>query len=182
MTRPTGLNVDVPTDLLAACYRDTRAVLAAIPAARWDAPSPCREWTVREVADHLVDGLGYFAAAVTGERADRPAGLLDAYDDVTHRCLAAFADPAALAAEHPFGDGTMPGRSIATISLSEAVVHGWDLATATGLHYEPNPDAVALLQRFAGGPKVEGLFADPVPVPADAPPFVALLGKLGRVA
>jgi uncharacterized protein (TIGR03086 family) len=182
MTRPTGLNIDIRPDLLDACYRDTRAVLAAIPADRWAAPSPCREWTVREVADHLVDGLGYFAATVSGVLADRPAGLLDAYDDVTRRCLDAFGDPAALAAKHPFGDGRMIGRSIATISLSETLVHGWDLATATGLPYEPNPDGVALLQRFADGPKVAGLFADPVPVPAGAPPFVALLGTLGRVA
>jgi hypothetical protein len=41
---------------------------------------------------------------------------------------------------------------------------------------------VALLQRFAGGPKVPGLFADPVPVPPGAPPFTVLLGRLGRVA
>jgi uncharacterized protein (TIGR03086 family) len=134
------------------------------------------------VADHLVDGLGFFAAAVSGTRADRPADLLDAYDDATRRCVDAFGDPAALAAEHPFGDGRLTGRSIATISLSETLVHGWDLATATGLPYDANPDAVALLRRFADGPKVDGLFADPVPVPPDAPPFVALLGKLGRVA
>jgi uncharacterized protein (TIGR03086 family) len=176
------LNIDVDLDLLAACYRDTRAVLAAVPAERWDAPSPCREWTVREVADHLVDGLGYFAAAVSGQGADRPAGLLDAYDDATRRCLAAFADPAALAAEHPFVDSRLTGRAIATISLSETLVHGWDLARATGLPYEPNPDAVARLQGFADGPKIPGLYADPVPVPPGAPPFTVLLGRLGRAA
>lgn len=182
MNRPTGLNIDVDPGLLAGCYRDTREVLAAIPDERWHAASPCREWTVREVADHLVDALAYFAAAVSGEPADRPADLLDAYDDATRRCLAAFADPGALAAGHPFGDGRQTGRAIATISLSETVVHGWDLATAAGLPYTPDPGAVALLQRFAGGPKVPGLFADPVPVPPGAPPFTALLGKLGRVA
>ena len=182
MNRPTGLNIDVDLELLAGCYRDTREVLAAIPEGRWPAPSPCREWTVREVADHLVDALGFFAAAVSGEPADRPADLLDAYDDATRRCLGAFGAPGALAAEHPFGDGRTTGRAIATISLSEALVHGWDLATAAGLPYAPNPDAVALLQRFAGGPKVPGLFADPVPVPPGAPSFTVLLGRLGRVA
>lgn len=182
MTRPTGLHIDIPTELLDASYRDTRAVLAAVPADRWDAPSPCREWTARDVADHLVDALGYFATCVSGVPADRRADLLDAYDDAARRCLSAFADPAALATEHPFGDGRMAGRAIATISLSEALVHGWDLATAAGLPYDANPEAVAVLRRFADGPKVPGLFADPVPVPSDAPPFVALLGRLGRVA
>jgi uncharacterized protein (TIGR03086 family) len=170
-------------DLLAPCFRDTGAVLAAVPADRWDAPTPCTEWTVRDVADHLVGALGAMAATVSGEAPDRPAGLRTAYDDATRRCLAAFARPGALAAEYPFlDDGTVPGHVVATISLSEALVHGWDLATAADLPYAPSPDAVTVLHAFAEGPKRPDFFADPVPVPADAPPLVALLGKLGRVA
>jgi hypothetical protein len=71
---------------------------------------------------------------------------------------------------------------IANISLSESLVHGWDLATGAGLPYEPSPDAVAAVDGFQAGEPVEGMFAGPVPVPAGAPRFVALLGKLGRVA
>ncbi|HEV7647131.1 MAG TPA: TIGR03086 family metal-binding protein [Actinophytocola sp.] len=182
MTRPTGLDIDVDLDLLASCYRDTRAVLAAIPDERWDAPSPCTQWSVRQVAEHLVEALDFFSATVSGAPGSLPADLPAAYDAVTARCLAAFADPGALAADHPFGDGRQPGRVIATISLSETVVHGWDLASAAGVPYTPNPAAVATLRSFAAGPKAPGLFADPVPVPAHAPPFVALLGKLGRAA
>jgi uncharacterized protein (TIGR03086 family) len=182
MTRPTGLDLDVDLDLLASCYRDTRAVLGTIPPDRWDAPSPCTEWSVREVAEHLVEALDFFSATVSGAPEPLPDDLLAAYDAVTARCLAAFADPDALAADHPFGDGRQPGRAIATISMSETVVHGWDLASAAGVPYEPNPAAVATLRSFSAGPKVEGLFADPVPVPAGAPPFVVLLANLGRVA
>ena len=182
MTRPTGLDIDVDLDLLASCYRDTRAVLGTIPPDRWDAPSPCTQWSVRDVVKHLVEGLDYFATTVSGTAGALPDDLLATYDDVTSRCLAAFAAPGALAADHPFPGGRETGRVIATISLSEAVVHGWDLATAAGVPYEPNPAAVATLSSFAAGPKVEGPFADPVPVPAGAPPFVALLANLGRAA
>jgi uncharacterized protein (TIGR03086 family) len=170
-------------DLLAPCFRDTGAVLAAIPAGRWDAPSPCTEWTVRDVADHLVEALGALATTVSGEAADRPADVLAAYDDATRRCLAAFGRPGALAAEYPFLDGgTVPGHVVAAISLSESLVHGWDLATGADLPYAPSPDAVAVLDAFSAGPKRPDFYADPVPVPADAPPLVALLGKLGRAA
>lgn len=170
-------------DLLAPCFRDTREVLAAIPAEVWDGPSPCTEWTVRDVADHLVEALGALAAIVSGETVDRPAGLLDAYDDATRRCLAAFGRPGVLDADYPFPDGgTVPGHVVATISLSESLVHGWDLATAADLPYTPSPDAVAVLDAFSAGPKRPDFYADPVPVPADAPPLVALLGKLGRAA
>lgn len=182
MTRPTGLDIDVDLDLLASCYRDTRAVLAAIPDHRWSSPSPCTRWSVREVAAHLVEALDYFVTTVSGVPGSSSENLLDAYDEVTARSLAAFADPDALAADHPFADGRETGRTIATISMSETVVHGWDLATAAGIPYEPNPAAVATLSSFAAGPKVEGLYAAPVPVPADSPPFVTLLANLGRVA
>lgn len=178
MTQLTGVDLD----LLAPCYRDTGEVLAAIPADRWDAPSPCTEWTVREVADHLVDALDYFATTVSGLTADRPADLLDAYRDATERCLAAFGRPGALAAEHPFADSTLAGWAIANVSLSESLVHGWDLATGAGVPYVPSPAAVAAVAGFSTGSKRPDLFADPVPVPAGSPPFVALLGRLGRVA
>ncbi|MGH3762190.1 TIGR03086 family metal-binding protein [Actinophytocola sp.] len=178
MTQSTGVDLD----LLARCYRDTGEVLAAIPAGRWDAPSPCTEWTVRQVADHLVDALDFFASTVSGRSVERPADLIEAYRDATARCLDAFGRAEALTAEHPFPDGTLPGRMIANISLSESLVHGWDLATGAGLPYSPDPDAVAAVDASSNGPRRPEMFADPVPVPAGAPPFAVLLGKLGRVA
>ena len=170
----TQLTVDLA--LFERCYRTTGAVLDAVPADRWEAPSPCHEWTVRDVADHLVEALGAIAGMLTGE----PVG--GDFREVTRRCLAAFADPAALAAEYDSPAGPMTGRAAADISLSESLVHGWDLATGAGLRYDPDPEVVAVVAGFPEGPSVPGFFADPVPVPADAPRFVALLGRLGRVA
>jgi uncharacterized protein (TIGR03086 family) len=167
----------IDLDLLERCYRTTGEVLDAIPADRWDAPSPCTEWTVRDVAEHLVEALGLIAGAVSGEQVGATS-----FDEVTRRCLAAFADPAALAAVYPSPVGPLSGRAMADISLSESLVHGWDLATGAGLRYAPDPAAVAAVAGFPDGPKAPGMFAESVPVPADAPAFVALLGRLGRVA
>jgi len=174
-------------DLLERTYRTTEKVLADIPADRWTAPSPCAEWIVRDVAGHLVWAMDTFARSVAGEP------ILDSYelgDDpvadyraVADRCLAAFADPAVLAAEHPFPPGPTPGSVIATISLSESLVHGWDLAKGAGLPYEPDPDAVVLLRASQDdAPPPAGMYAPPVPVPAGASPFVVLLAYAGRVA
>ncbi|HWM05699.1 MAG TPA: TIGR03086 family metal-binding protein [Actinophytocola sp.] len=181
-------NPAVDLAVLERGYRTTAAVLAAMPADRWDAPTPCTEWTVREVADHLVEALDFFAATVTGARQttlettpveDRAA----AYRAAADRCLAAFGRPGVLTAEHPFPGRPLSGAVIANISLSESLVHGWDLTTAAGLPYAPDPDVVAAVLAYnenSGGPVIDGLFADPVPVPAGAPPLVTLLGKLGR--
>jgi uncharacterized protein (TIGR03086 family) len=173
--------------LLKSCYQATADVLAAVPADRWAAPSPCTEWTVREVANHLVAALDYFARAVTGAGegdmeadhvGDDPAA---AYRAVADRCLAAFTEPV-LAATHPFPGGEAPGWVIANISLSESLVHGWDVATGAGLPYDPPAEAVAEVLSFqeGGGEKPPGAFAAPVRVPPDASPLVRVLAATGR--
>lgn len=167
---------DIDIALLARAYEATGRVLAAIPDERWDAPSPCAEWTVREVADHLVDALDFFACTVSGTTPGAPTD----YDDATRRCMAAFARPEVLAAEHPFPGGVRRGWAIAGISMSESLVHGWDLATGAGVPYEPDADVVAAVAAQPAAPVSADLFGDPVPVPADASPLVALLGRLGR--
>lgn len=169
--------------LLKNSYLTTADLLAAVPADRWDAPSPCAAWTVREVVGHLVESMDYFATAVSGRPGDLPADPVDAYRAVADRCLAAFT-PVALTATHAFPGGDVPGWVIANISLSESLVHGWDVATGAGLPFTPPADAVAALLEFGEGEGVapEGAFADPVPVSADAPPLVRLLARMGREA
>jgi uncharacterized protein (TIGR03086 family) len=184
MTQVTGIDLD----LLEPCHRATGDVLAAIPDAGWAAPTPCPEWTVREVANHVVAGLDYFARTVSGqEPGDMEADFLGAdpaaaYRAAAGRCREAFGRPGVLEAEHPFPTGPTPGWVIANICLSESLVHGWDLATGAGLPYAPDPAVVAAVDAFSEGAERPGMFAAPVPVPAGASAFVALLGKLGRVA
>lgn len=169
--------------LLKDTYRATADLLAAVPATGWDAASPCEGWTVRDVTTHLVEALDYFARAVGGPAGELPADPVAAYRLVADRCLAAFT-PAALSATHAFPGGDLPGRVIATISLSESLVHGWDVATGAGLPYTPPAAAVdALLELQAkGGPAPDGAFAAPLPVSLSAPPLVRLLAATGREA
>lgn len=167
--------------MLAKTYDATAAVLAAVT--DWTAPSPCAGWTVRDVANHLVDAMCTFAAAVDGGPAeyagDDPAG---AYRAAADRCLAVFEDPAVLAASHPFPFGPTPGSVIAQISESESLVHGWDVARGAGVAYSPAPEAVeAVLARSDGPPTTEGMFAPPV-TPSSGEPLTVLLARMGRVA
>lgn len=172
-------------DLLPKAYDATAAVLASVKS--WDAPSPCTDWTVREVTNHLVTVQKMFAAAVDGgevaEGDHLGADPLGAFRAAADRCLAVFSQPDVLAASHPFPFGPTPGRVIAEISLSESLVHGWDIARGAGVPYSPAPEVVAdVLARSAGASPPEGLFAPPVPVPAGASPLTELLARLGRIA
>jgi uncharacterized protein (TIGR03086 family) len=173
--------------LLGKAYDATAAVLAEVT--DWDAQSPCAEWSVREVANHLVGALKAFVAAVEhteftmdGDHlGDDPHGAFRAAAD---RCLAAFDRPGALTEEHPFPFGPTPGSVIAAISLSETVVHGWDIARGAGVAYSPAPEVVDEVLAHADEfkPPAEGMFGPPVEVAPDAPPLTRLLARTGRTA
>jgi uncharacterized protein (TIGR03086 family) len=172
--------------MLRKAYDATATVLAEVT--EWDAPSPCAEWTVREVTNHLVGALKALAAAVAHTDAEMDGDHLGddplgAFRDATERCLAAFERPGALTQRHPFPFGPTPGSVIAQISMSETLVHGWDIARGAGVGYEPAPEVVLdVLSRTDTIPGADDMFAPPVPAPADAPPLTVLLARLGRVA
>jgi uncharacterized protein (TIGR03086 family) len=92
------------------------------------------------------------------------------------------------ATERPLrlGDAGMPGEMALSMILWEYLVHGWDLATATGQPWSPPAAAAEQSLQFAPGMLTadyqgEGKpFAPRVPVPASAPPLDRLLGLSGR--
>lgn len=82
------------------------------------------------------------------------------------------------------GPVEMPADAAALVALNEVVVHGWDLARATGQEYEPDAEAVATCRAFVASfdaPADDGgLFGPPVDVPDDAPELDRLIGATGR--
>ncbi len=83
------------------------------------------------------------------------------------------------------GGVEMPAPMMAVVALDELVVHGWDLAVATGQRYSVSDVDAETCTTFAGsvGESAEeraGLYGPRVPVPAAAPPFDRLLGLTGR--
>ena len=167
--------------MLAKAYDATAAVLARVT--DWSAPSPCEGWTVHDVAKHLADVMCTFAAAVDGGPGTcQDDDLVAGYREGAARCLAVFEDAAVLAASHPFPFGPTPGSVIAHISMSESLVHGWDLARGAGVPYAPAPEVVsAVLAKSDGPPPAEGMYAPPL-TPSSDDPMTVLLARLGRAA
>jgi uncharacterized protein (TIGR03086 family) len=170
----------------------TKAVVAAIQPAQWDAPTPCTELNVRQVVNHLVSGNLLFAALVRGEplpeRSEDHLGKdpLGAFQAAGRGLREAFARPGALEQVYtaPFGSG--PGSALVHVRIVELLAHGWDLARATG-QQASFPDDVAertlaASQRMlATRPEGAGApFGPEVPVPADAAAIDRLAGFLGR--
>jgi uncharacterized protein (TIGR03086 family) len=77
----------------------------------------------------------------------------------------------------------LPGEVAGLVALDELVVHGWDLAVATGQPYSPSVEEVDAAMSFVtafDAPRDGGLFGAIVPVPDDAPALERLLGLTGR--
>ncbi|MBB4912623.1 TIGR03086 family metal-binding protein [Actinophytocola algeriensis] len=169
--------------MLAKAYDATAEVLDQVT--DWSAPSPCQGWTVHDVATHLVNVMCTFAAAVDGgpdSYSPDSHDVAGGYRKAAARCLAVFEDPAVLAASHPFPLGPTPGSVIAQISVSESLVHGWDVARGAGVPYAPAQEVVAaMLVASEENPPPEGLFGPPVP-PSSDDPLTVLLARLGRAA
>ncbi|WP_026212387.1 TIGR03086 family metal-binding protein [Longispora albida] len=158
-------------------------------------PSPCGEWDVRTLLNHFVLWTGYsferraLRQEVPQELIDRDftaePGWAGAYAAQLDRAVAAWSDPAAFEGIIDVGQGyEMPAEMVAGMVLKEMVVHGWDVARATGQEYGWPEDVAKsvlhvveehgeLYRQFDG-------FAGVVAVPADASTLDRALALSGR--
>jgi uncharacterized protein (TIGR03086 family) len=184
-------------DDLDAVLRTVGDLVATVPAGRWEAPTPCPDWNVRELAGHMVLGHHLFSGILRGTAVvtsdaldpasrnvlgDDPAGTYRAAAD---DLLAAFRQPGALerVVEVPFG--VVPGIVAVHLRTVEELVHGWDLARATGRTVRFPDDIVERGLGFTRGaladvPPDRSPFAPAQPVPDHAPALDRLVALVGR--
>lgn len=175
----------------------TAALIEAIPAGCWDAPTPCRDWTVHDLVAHLVGGNAAFTAILQGRppasagssapTADRSAAeLMAAYRDGAAGLSAAFAQPGVLQRTFTVPAGTVPGLAALHLRITELLVHGWDLAHATDQPTTVLPADLAVVElefsrsQLAALPPGRSPFAPSQPAPDGAPVIDQLAALLGR--
>ena len=148
-----------------------------------DTKTPCEEWDVRHLISHMIDTQQFFTKSAKGQDASLPQPMppdmvgddpVGAYDNAIAEGLAAFEAPGG-AEKAGFGIG---------VAFSDSLIHGWDLATATGQD-AAMPDGLAqqaydLIHGKFTDEQRKGLFKDEVAVPEDASPQEKLLAYTGR--
>ena len=110
-------------------------------------PTPCTEWSVRDVVNHITGGATMFAECVEGDVADERLGQLmggdnlgddykGAWEQAAKRAQATFAQPGAMekTVKLPFGE--MPAGVALNIAIFDVTTHACDLARATGQKVE----------------------------------------------
>jgi uncharacterized protein (TIGR03086 family) len=116
-----------------------RRVVDGVRDEQWGLPSPCAEWDVRGVLNHLVMGNLMAHAGVRGRQPpkDRSADYLGAdpraaFADSIVACRAAFAEPGVLEKVVRTPLGEQRGAFYVHMRINELLAHGWDIASATG--------------------------------------------------
>jgi uncharacterized protein (TIGR03086 family) len=180
--------------LLQPVLDDLAAVVAAIEPNQLDRPTPNTERDVSTLRGHTIGWLDAFASGFADPDGKAPLEHSEdfAVDDAGAQVRAAAARlDAAIAGgagQRPLfiGTSSMPGEMSLSMILWEYLVHGWDLARATGQRWTPDVAAVEAALEFAPGmltPDFQGegkAFGPPVEVSAEATPLDRLLGLSGR--
>lgn len=177
------------SDSLAATAPGTLSVIRRIDDAQLDSATPCAEYTVRDLLNHLFLVVINFQALAARQPADFSStrdrvtdGWRDRFAEETGRLIEAWSDPDALEGVSPVMG--MPQPVVGGMVLLDLAVHGWDLARATGQDFTPDPamagELDALVRQLAPQARQMGVFGEPVPVPPDANGFDRLLGLTGR--
>ena len=137
---------------MAAAAAEAAKVVNGVPEGTLDAPTPCNDWDLRTLLNHTILWTSYSAERrahgesvaedlMTRDFTAEP-GFRDDYARQIGRAVEAWADPKAWAGElGVMGDAT-PAADVGAMLIMEMVLHGWDVAKATGQDYACD-DAVA---------------------------------------
>lgn len=163
---------------------------------QWDRPTPCTEWSVRDLVHHIVYENVWTPPLMEGQTieqvGDRFEGELlgddpvAAWNEASTASLTSVEADGALERTVHLSYGDVPGRKYIQELFNDHVIHAWDLARGIGADDELDPELVEVL--YAGVKtredelKASGMFGDKVNVPADADTQTKLLAIMGRRA
>jgi len=183
-----------PTEQLSHIIPALNDVVGKIWYGQLDAPTPCAKFSVHDVIDHMIVAGGSFAPLFRGEPpTEVRAPVVYGWVPATEFCatmndlLAAVQSPGALDRLIASPIGEVPGDTFARFVAFDGLVHGWDLAQATGQVWAPPTEVVEAVAAFAlvalGDEMRDGeTFKDALSAPAGATALEQLVAFSGRAA
>ncbi|MEU8104343.1 TIGR03086 family metal-binding protein [Nonomuraea muscovyensis] len=168
--------------LMTRASERTAGLVRAVRREQFGSATPCAKFDVKDLVNHLEWVAELFESLGRGGPSVEQGPYAGDFPERTERTLAAWSRPEAWEGTSPAMG--LPMTALAHMYLVDMVVHGWDLARATGQEYEPDPEVVSralhFTEQMAEMGRQRGAFGPPVAVPDDAPPFDRLLGLIGR--
>jgi uncharacterized protein (TIGR03086 family) len=166
-------------------------VAHAVPADRWDDPSPCEGWSARDVVAHMVEWMPAFLGSIGTPIAPGPDATTDpaaAWDHLAAEIQAVLDDPERAGREitHEHLGTLTVERAIGMTMTGDVLVHTWDVARATGGDETLPADLVRQqadgMEAMGDALEQSGQFGPRVTVPDDADDQTRMLALSGRRA
>lgn len=151
------------------------------------APTPCADYDVRALLDHLLHVVVEFQKLAAKQDADFSTtphypDWRTRYPAETAKLVEAWEQPGA--DEGIAGQMQMPATVVGGLALLDLTIHAWDLATATGQRFEPDQEVFGevakLVEQMGPNARAMNVFGEPVTAPEDATPFERMLAATGR--
>jgi uncharacterized protein (TIGR03086 family) len=187
-----------PVDLTPAARR-LADLVGGVPAELLDAPTPCPEYSLGDLVDHVGGTALAFTGAAAKDMGEStahgPSGDASRLADdwrtrIPHDLVGlaeAWRDPEAWTGTTRAGGLELPGEVAGLVALDELVIHGWDVARASGQEYACDAASLEAVHGFVEQFSVPGqeaaragLFGPVVEVPDDAPLLDRVIGLTGR--
>jgi uncharacterized protein (TIGR03086 family) len=177
--------------------RQLRALLLGVNPHDLATPTPCENWTIGDLLDHimglswaftqtarkLTDAPGTSGPPPQPSAANLPPHWRSRLPVLLEDLATAWKDPAAWTGTAQAGGVTMPATAMGTVAMNELIMHSWDLAKGTGQEFAADPRTLEVLIEFLSqGPREgsPGLFG-PVVEHLDEPSLLdqalALAGR-----
>lgn len=174
----------------------TARIVDRIKPGQMDDASPCEAYDVRGLLNHVVSGNWWVEPLVAGKTIEEVGDKYDgdvvgddpsgAYKASAKAAAEAFERPGAMEAPVAVSYGPVPGEIYAGHRFIDVLIHGWDLAVATGQDRTLDPELVEACWEVVRPQqdllKGSGAFGTEVDVPKDADSQTRLLAVLGRRA
>jgi uncharacterized protein (TIGR03086 family) len=172
----------------------TRRFVAGIEAGQWTHPTPCADWNVRALVNHVVVGNLWAAELARGHTIDDVGNRLDgdqlgpdplhAFDESAQAAALAFELPGALEAPCAVSYGPVSGSVYAGHRFIDVLVHGYDIAVATGQNPELDPRLAEacweVVEPQLAAFRASGMFGPDPDGPLPTDPQRRLIAALGR--
>jgi uncharacterized protein (TIGR03086 family) len=190
-TRTEGVPMREPMELLVLAIDEFGRRLRLVGPDDWTRSTPCTEWDVRALVNHVVGAnvryeLSLHGASTAQVEATRTVDHLGddpfgAFIATSAAMVAAFHEDGALDGTHHHVTGDRTGRELLAMRILDLAVHGWDLARAIGTDEAMDNDVVEFLLTHTFEVDLGPAFAvGAVDIPSDASQQDRLLYRLGR--
>jgi uncharacterized protein (TIGR03086 family) len=182
------------TALMATAAAETTRVVSGASTAPLDQPTPCDDWDLRTLLNHTILWTAYsserrahgdsVAEDLMGRDFTADPDYAADYRAQVNKAVTAWSDPRAWEGDRAVMGSATPAADIAAMLIIETVLHGWDIARATGQDYNCDDQlARAVLETVQAQGEMfrqyQG-FAAVVPIPGNAPVFDRALALSGR--